>query len=137
MASHGKSLANVISERALAKYADDQVAAGRDPKRPPTVMEYGRTAWASGRLGSRVLVFVVEWAWQVGELGADATHAAIQRESSMSSATFYRRLVEFRELFPEYDDPTPVAEHLLACVEGRKAELHRAVYDADFALAVA
>jgi len=56
-----------------------------------------------------VAAFIAMWAVAIRDLGADASHAAIQRDLNESRSTFYRRLVDFRELFPEHDDPTPLA----------------------------
>ncbi len=73
-----------------------------------------RAAGIATMQATRVASFVVAWALAVDTLGADATHAAIQRELCDSRATFYRKLAEFRELWGDtYDDPTPLAVALL------------------------
>ena len=63
--------------------------------------------------------FIVEWALAVRELGEGQPHAAIQRWSADSRATWYKRLSAFRELFPEYDDPEPIALEINRHVDGK------------------
>lgn len=64
--------------------------------------------------GSRVAAFVVEWAIALNEIeGDELTLTEFQRWANESERTAWRRLAEFRELFTEYETPTPLAEQIL------------------------
>ncbi len=71
----------------------------------------------------QVATFIITWAtaWQLRE---DKTAAfgieAYAREGFESYRTAYRRLADFRELWPEYDTPQPLAELIAAEVRRRK-----------------
>ena len=62
---------------------------------------------------SRVAGFVVLWALALDEHGEELGPETFVEWSFDSRATVYRRLADFRELFPEFDTPTPIARKLL------------------------
>jgi hypothetical protein len=71
----------------------------------------------------QVATFIITWAtaWQLREDKSAAFGIeAYTREGFESYRTAYRRLADFRELWPEYDTPQPLAELIAAEVRRRK-----------------
>jgi hypothetical protein len=68
---------------------------------------------------SRVAGFIVLWAVALDELGDELGPETFVEWSFDSRATVYRRLADFRELFDEFDTPTPIARQLLEVAKRR------------------
>ncbi|MCS6921007.1 MAG: hypothetical protein NZM07_03650 [Elioraea sp.] len=69
---------------------------------------------------SRVAAFIALWAIALDELGVE--ELGVERYgdwAAESKATVYRRLAEFRELFPEYRTPNEVARVVLETARTR------------------
>jgi hypothetical protein len=70
---------------------------------------------------SRVASFVVLWAMALEDLGNDdLTLTEWKRWSNESERSAWRHLAEFRELFPEFETPTPLAVQLRRELRRRK-----------------
>jgi hypothetical protein len=107
--------------RAGAAIAREDVAAGRDPDAPPTRGETMRAIWRSTQDASKVCALIVIWAvammdQETDELGPEE----FSRWSAESRATVYRRLQDFRRLWPEYDSPNELARMVVKASEGRR-----------------
>jgi hypothetical protein len=68
---------------------------------------------------SRLAGFIVLWALAIEDLGPELGAEAFVEWSFESRATVYRRLADFRELFPEFETPTPIAVKLLEAARRR------------------
>lgn len=78
--------------------------------------------WSDVRRGARVAELIVEWAIAREELGRDFTVSEFSRwwrHTDREQRTAWRRLREFRELFPEYDTPDVIAAEIVAKGHGR------------------
>lgn len=63
-----------------------------------------------GAIGGRSAAFVQEWAWYMQETGDDpGTTAGYSRWAHVPERTAYRRIAEFKELFPDYESPAALA----------------------------
>lgn len=102
--------------------ANEDVSSGRKKAdQTPSAWDVIRVGVKAQHKGSRVAAFIVLWAVAVDELGEGTSHAEVQRWMAVqSSATFYRKLAEFRELFPGEDDPERIALMLLRQARGKK-----------------
>ena len=101
--------------RAAAAIVNEDVAGGRDPNVPPSRRDKGRVMWKATHLGANVTAFVVEWAMALDELDVD--ELGLERFagwSSLSRRTAYRRLDDFRRVWPEHDTPNELARLVLA-----------------------
>jgi hypothetical protein len=65
------------------------------------------------RVGGRMAAYVYEWAQYQSATG-DAPGTALEygRWACVPQRTAYRRLAEFRELFPEHETPAPLARYI-------------------------
>ncbi len=87
-----------------------------------------RLAMSSTPKASRVAGFVVEWALALDELKADDLTLTEWRNWSLQSQrTAWRHLAEFRELFPEYETPTPLARQVLRNMRSGKLNAAAAI----------
>jgi hypothetical protein len=121
--TEARTLLETCVYRAVAAAARETIPG--EPRRA-TRWETAKVIGRASMRASHVASFIVEWALAVRELGQGQPHAAIERWSSDSSATWYRRLVAFRELFPEYDDPEPIALEINRAVDGKLNRAQRA-----------
>lgn len=64
--------------------------------------------------GSRVALFVAQWSWASAKLGRPIITADYIRYWHEPERTVYGHLRQFRELFPEYATPQPIAELVAA-----------------------
>jgi hypothetical protein len=74
------------------------------------------------RKATRVAELVMQWALATDELGREV--ASVEElvdvwQGTLSRATIWRRVGEFRELFPEHETPQPLADALLAAARQR------------------
>ena len=77
---------------------------------------------------SRVATFVVQWALAMDDLDADElTLTEWRRWWNESERTSWRYLAEFRELFPEYETPEPLAAQILQHLRRRKVNVATAM----------
>jgi hypothetical protein len=77
---------------------------------------------------SRVAEFVVTWAVAMDELADDElTLSDWRRWANESDRTAWRHLAEFRELFPEFETPTPIARELLRHMRRLKTNVAAAI----------
>lgn len=115
------TLVHHCTMRAAKVFVDDDLASGRrKPTGKPSRLDVVRVGMKSAQRGGFMTTFIVEWAWVLlDHPGEKLSHAAVQRASTLSSATFYRRLAEFREMFPEYDDPEPLARQLVEYAQSK------------------
>jgi len=66
-----------------------------------------------GRIGGRMVAFVIEWANYQAATGDKPGNAhAFALWAHVPVPTSYRRLEEFRELFPEHQTPAPLARYV-------------------------
>jgi len=66
-----------------------------------------------GRVAGRVAAFVQEWAWYQRDTGHDpGTVLEYSRWAHVSERTAFRRLSDFRVLFPEWETPAPLARYV-------------------------
>lgn len=66
-----------------------------------------------GRVGGRMVAFVIEWAKYQAATGDSPGNAnAFAIWAALPRATAYRRLDEFCELFPEHQTPAPLARYV-------------------------
>jgi len=115
-----ESLIGVCASRAVQAHAADVIAAGRRPDAPPTKRESMRALWEATNVGSRVAAFILMWAIALDELGVDELSPETFAEwGPESRATVYRRLSEFRRLFPEQETPDQLAGEVLR--QGRRS----------------
>jgi hypothetical protein len=104
--------------------AEQDIAAGRDPKVPANRRELLRTSWKATRVGSNAATLTIEWALALDELNVPELGTEDFGEySSDSIRTVYRRLAEFRRCWPEYDTPNELARLVLAESRRRDARL--------------
>lgn len=128
-----QSLIGECVMRAGRVFVADQIAGGRDPDRPPNRREKMSAMWQSTRLGANVATFVVMWSVALDELGAEELGVEqFIAWSGESSRTLYRRLSDFRSLFPGEETPNAIAAAVLA--EARRRGTRPAV---DLTLAAA
>lgn len=100
--------------RAGAAIVREDLAAGRDPDSPATRRESIRTIWRSTNEGSKVAALIVMWALALQDLGRDEIGVEeFAQWQAQSRMTAYRRLAEFRRLWPEYDTPNELARVLV------------------------
>ncbi len=105
--------------RAARAHVDEDIAAGRDPNVAANRRELLRTSWKSTRIGSNAATLTIEWALALDDLNVDALGIeAFGEYSTDSIRTVYRRLVDFRRCWPEYDTPNDLA--LLVLAESRR-----------------
>lgn len=100
--------------RAGRAYAEEQIAGGRDPHRPPNRRETMRAIWSSTNTGSRVASLIVMWA--IALMDEERDEMAIEEFAAWSAesrSTVHRRLREFRQLWPEYRTPNEIAVELV------------------------
>lgn len=93
----------------------DLVASGERLSR----WEASRLAVSAAPRAVRVAGFIVMWALALDELGGEVGIEAFADWSAGSRSTVYRSQADFRELFPEYDSPTALAEQLLEVARKR------------------
>lgn len=82
-----------------------------------------------GRVGGRMTAFIIEWAKYQRDTG-DAPGTALEfgRWAHVPERTAFRRLADFRELFPEHETPAPLARHVqLSPAKGRTSSSSAAV----------
>lgn len=66
-----------------------------------------------GRVGGRMVAFVIEWAKYQAATGDTPGNAhAFAKWANVPVPTAYRRLDEFCELFPEHATPAPLARYV-------------------------
>ena len=100
--------------RAGRVFVDEQIAAGRDPEVPATRRDILRASWYSTKLGSAVTTLIVEWALALDELAVDELPTEkFVAWSASSRATVYRRLDDFRRVWPEHHTPNELARLVL------------------------
>lgn len=115
------SLIAVCAVRAVHAHANDVVAAGRDPNALPSKGEKMRALWESTTVGSKVAGFILLWAIALDELDTDELGVEAMAEwSNEGRTTVYRRLTQFRRLFPEYDTPNELARDLVEQARRRR-----------------
>jgi len=69
--------------------------------------------------GARVAEFVIEWTIAADDLGHQpSANEFAHWWRDRSERTTWRRLAQFKQVFPEFENPAPIAEQLLA--EGRR-----------------
>ena len=69
---------------------------------------------------SRVVAFIVLWAWAMKDEKRDAyTITEFQRYYNEGERTAYRNQAEFRELWHEYDTPNELALQVIPHLRGR------------------
>lgn len=92
-------------------------------KRPPETLLEHAVAAGGLRKGSRVTMYVTQWIIAQQDLGHEPTVEEVATWWKESRATWFRHQAEFRELFPDQDNPSAIAAHLIAQMErnGRKA----------------
>jgi len=66
------------------------------------------------RKGMRTATWIAQWAIAQRELGDEMTLEDAQRWWKENERTWYRRLADFREVFPGAATPAPLAALLLA-----------------------
>ncbi len=77
---------------------------------------------------NRVATFIVEWALALHDSdGEELTLTEWRRWSNESERTAWRHLAEFRELFPEFETPTPLATQLLKRMRREKLDVAAAI----------
>jgi hypothetical protein len=82
------------------------------------VERYGMVKGA--RMGGLTTAYIVEWAAYQAATGHDpGTALEYGRWANVPQRTAYRRLHDFRELFPEHETPAPLAGALLAIGDRR------------------
>lgn len=114
------SLLGLCVVRAGEAHVRDELAAGRDPDKPPTKRETMRALWSSTGEASKVASVVVLWALALDELDVDELGPeAFSEWAAESRATVYRRLAEFRRLWPEYETPNELARQVVAAARAR------------------
>jgi ferric-dicitrate binding protein FerR (iron transport regulator) len=87
----------------------------------PKKREAYRLIGLSSLKASRVASFVVLWALALEDLDADElTLTEWKRWAKESERSAWRHLAEFRELFPEFETPTPLAVQLRRQLRRRK-----------------
>lgn len=66
-----------------------------------------------GRVGGRMVAYVIEWAkYQDATGDAPGNAHAFSLWAHVPMETSYRRLREFRALFPEHETPAPLARYV-------------------------
>jgi hypothetical protein len=95
-------------------------------RQPRTILE-ATVARAGGGMraipkATRVGTFIAEWAFLLatGEVEPPLTTEKVGVYFNESEATMYRRLREFRELYPEFETPQPIAELLVDYASRRR-----------------
>lgn len=83
-------------------------------KRPATTVLEVAIARGGYRRGLRVLTFIEQWTIAQVKLGHEPSVAEAADWWKESHATWFRRLDDFRHVFPEFDYPTPIAEMAIA-----------------------
>jgi hypothetical protein len=97
----------------------ENLAAGRDPDRPAGRLETLKAIGQATKLGGRACALIVEWAFALDELATDEVGAEPFSEWSCTSrSTVYRRLDDFRRVWPEHHTPNELARVVLE--EARK-----------------
>ncbi len=114
MPDRSESLIRQCVERATADVLIDELV-GEDT----TGRELAKALWLAVRRGSNAAALVVDWAYALDELGADelGTERFVECTDS-SRRTVYRRLADFRSIFPNHDTPNDLARQVL--VEARR-----------------
>jgi len=108
--------------RAGAALVRDDLAAGREPARPPSRRETMRAMWRSTQDCSKVAPLIALWAMALLELERDELGVEeFAAWAAESNRTVYRRLAEFRRLWREYDTPNELAR-LVADAARRSGE---------------
>jgi hypothetical protein len=106
-------------EGAARAVVRENLEAGRDPDVPPSRRETAKALWATTRLGTHAATLIVEWALALDELGTDELGAERFVEWSFTSrSTVYRRLDDFRRVWPEHHTPNELARVVL--IEARR-----------------
>jgi hypothetical protein len=110
--------------RAARAQVDDDISGGRDPNVAANRRELLRTSWKSTRIGSNAATLTIEWALALDDLNVDVLGIeAFGEYSSDSIRTVYRRLVDFRRCWPEYDTPNELARFVLTEARRRDARV--------------
>jgi hypothetical protein len=110
--------------RAARAHVEDELVAGRDPHITANRRELLRASWKSTRVGANAASLTIEWALALDGLNADdLSIAAFGDYSSDSIRTVYRRLVDFRRCWPEYETPNELARIVLAESRLRKSRI--------------
>lgn len=87
-----------------------------------------RLAFSATPKGTRVAGFVVLWALALNDAeGDELTLTEWRRWANESERTAWRKLAEFRELWPEFETPTPLALQLLRQMRRRKMDTVTAI----------
>jgi hypothetical protein len=108
------SLLGQCLDRAAQAIVRENLEAGRDPDTPPSRRETAKAIFAMTNLGSRAATLIVEWALALEEFGIDEVGAERFVEWSFTSrATVYRRLDDFRRVWPEHHTPNELARFVL------------------------
>lgn len=121
MSSKRDTLLGQCVLRAGAAIVRENIAAGRDPDVPATRREILKATWQSTHLGAAVATLVIEWALALDELGVDElpTEKFVVWSAS-SRRTVYRRLDDFRRVWPEPEHHTPNELARLVLDEARR-----------------
>ncbi len=98
----------------------ENLAAGRDPDRPAGRLETLKAIGQATKLGGRACAVIVEWALALDELGIDEVGVERFIEWSFTSrSTMYRRLDDFRRVWPEHHTPNELARVVLGEARSR------------------
>jgi len=119
-------LGHTISRAVIAHVGGLEAARARwgDPPKVGKWDALAATARATPK-AVQVATFIVTWAmaWQLREDKSTFGIEAYSREGFESRRSAYRRLADFRELWPEYDDPQPLADLIAAEVRRLKDDV--------------
>ncbi len=124
MVKRDSLLAHTIARAVIAHVGGIEAAKAKWGD-PPEIGKWDALAVAARATPKAVQVatFIITWAtaWQLREDKSAALGIeAYSREGFESRRSAYRRLADFRELWPEYDDPQPLADLIAAEVERRR-----------------
>lgn len=85
----------------------------------------GSMHWAAIKAtpkASRVAGFIVQWAAAMRDAGGPIDLHGYMETWAVPERTAYRHLRQFRELWPEYSTPEPIAKALVAHLDARELE---------------
>jgi hypothetical protein len=115
-------LAHCLARAIIAEQGGVEAASAKYGANAERLSKWRATALAvkATPKASRVAGFIILWATAMGIEEADAfSITEYQRYWHESERQAYRRQVEFRELWPEYDTPNELATQIVAWVRKR------------------
>jgi hypothetical protein len=95
----------------------------RKKREPRTVADHTYARTRSFRASYRLGLFVAQWTIAQAALGHEPNALACSEWWEESTATWYRRLDEFRSVFPEHESPAAIASAVIASNPERWADL--------------